>query len=151
MPVKKFTMDSVLRFRKQQEDILTQKYQKVQRQEAETRKKLECLISDHTLLVTTLSDKQEDGITISDLACFDQRISYIKQQKEIVQNELRRRQKTVEKARKRLLSKSQEHKALKTLKEKQDKAWKEHLNKQEAIMLDEIAVLRHERIHSKNN
>lgn len=151
MPVKKFTMDSVLRFRKQQEDILTQKYLHVQRQEAETRKKLECLSSDHTQLVTTLSKKQEDGINVSDLARFEERMTYLKQQKEFVKNELTRRQKTVEKARKRLLAKSQEHKALKTLKEKQDNAWKEHLNRKEAIMLDEIAILRHDRIHSEDS
>ncbi len=151
MVVKKFTMDSVLRFRKQQEDILTQKYLKVQQQEAETRNSLECLSNDHSLLITALRSKQEDGITVSDLARFEERITYLKQQKEFVHNELIRRQKAVEKARKRLLAKSMEHKALKTLKEKQNKAWKAHLDKREAIMLDEIAVLRHGRIRGKDS
>lgn len=44
-----------------------------------------------------------------------------------------------------LLKKSKEHKILAKLKENQDSAWKDYQNKKEAAMLDEIAVLHHEK------
>ncbi len=151
MAAKKFSMNSVLRFRKQQEDIFKQRYIEKQQKEAKVSAVLQGLQEEQSQLASTLAEKQNRGIIASDLARYDERIVYIRQQIEITRNELKRKQEAVEKARKALLEKSKEHKALETLKEKQDKAWLAFLNKKEALMLDEIAVLRHGRVNNNNN
>lgn len=85
-----------------------------------------------------------------ELARYEERINYLRQQIILMNRELDRKKKIVQQKKIILLEKSKEHKVLEKLKENQNNAWQNYQNKKEAAMLDEIAVLRHERNDNGN-
>ena len=96
-------------------------------------------------LIRTLEEKQKKGILALELSRFEERIQYGRTQVQLLKNTLEEKQIIVRRRRKTLLEKAKDHKVLNTLKEQQNKAWKNYLDKKEAAMLDEIAILHHDR------
>lgn len=96
-------------------------------------------------LILTLEEKQKRGMLALELARFEERIVYGRTQVQLLKNRLEEKHKIVKRRRKKLLEKARDHKVLNTLKEQQNKAWKSYLDKKEAAMLDEIAILHHDR------
>ncbi len=60
-----------------------------------------------------------------------------------LKKQLAKRKQQVTVCQNELLKKSRERQVMKKLKEKQNTAWKQYLNKKEAAMLDEIAIIYH--------
>ncbi len=96
-------------------------------------------------LILTLEEKQKLGILVLELARYEERILYGRTQIKQLKNTCEQKQNFAKRKKLELLEKAKDHKALNTLKEQQNRTWKLHLDKKEAAMLDEIAILRHDR------
>lgn len=138
-------MEPVLRFRQQLEDEARQNLFTSLEKEGKIRK----LIADATnrldILYTSLAWEEENGTTVDRLLLFENRIAVEKEELGQLLLELEEQEKEVARRRGQLLHASQDKKALEKLKERQNLAYRQFKEKQEATMLDEIAVLRHGR------
>ncbi len=150
MAIKQFSLGTILKFRKQQEDLARQKFVVAQLEEKKVQQTLHTLQQELNALIQSLEIKQERGIVAVELARYEERITYLRQQIILTNRELDSKKKMVQQEKSFLLKKSKEHKVLEKLKENQNMAWKNYQNKKEAAMLDEIAVLRHERNDNGN-
>ena len=142
---KPFSLGTVLSFRKRQENIAQEKFIQAKIAVKIATQELEIAKHDLNTLIKTLEEKQNKGILAMELARFEERIHYDRIQLQFLKNSLDDRQKTAQRRRKTLLEKAKDYKVLNTLKEQQNSAWKNYLEKKEAAMLDEIAILRHNR------
>jgi len=145
MPPKPFTLDSVLTFRKRQENMAQEKFVQAKIAAEMASQALDATRQDLEHLIRTLEEKQKKGILALELSRFEERIQYGRTQVQLLKNTLEEKQIIVRRRRKTLLEKAKDHKVLNTLKEQQNKAWKNYLDKKEAAMLDEIAILHHDR------
>lgn len=143
--MKPFSMEPVLRYRKQLEDVAQQKLFTSLEQEARIQTKLLQAKDRLKKLYANLSLERAQGTTIDRLLLFENRIPVEQQEIGELQTEFEKQKKVVDRRRRHLLQASQDKKALKKLKERQNLAYKKYLDKKEAAMLDEIAVLRYGR------
>ncbi len=143
--MKPFSMEPVLRYRKQLEDEARQKLFISQKKETEIRGQLEAAKQVMATLYADLEREKTEGTTSDRLLLYENRI-HLEQEKVVeLQEKLSRQQEEVARRRRRLLHASQEKKGLEKLKQRQNMAYKKFIEHQEAAMLDEIAVLRHDR------
>ena len=143
--MKPFSMHAVLKFRKQLEDNARQ--QLYQALELEARL-LEATMRTEEALSALSRDAQRDkeqGTSIDRLLLFEYRIDLVKQQLEVQKNDLEKQQAQVSIKRQQLVKASKDRKVMDKLKEQQNAAYAKFLDKKEMAMLDEIAVLSHER------
>ena len=96
-------------------------------------------------LYVSLAADQERGTTVDRLILYEHRIALVKEQMQKSKKELQKQQVQVEKKRQALVKASKDRKVMEKLREQQTAAYKSYLEKKEANMLDEIAVLSHER------
>lgn len=145
MDPKPFTLDSVLKLRKRHEDMAQDQF--VQAKLAVEHAQVALDTAKHKLqnLISVFEEKQKIGMLALELARFEERIVYSTSELQLLKNTLEKKKEVAHSKRKILLQKAKEHKILTSLKEQQNKAWKEHLNKKEAAMLDEIAIIHHDR------
>ena len=143
--MKPFTLDPVLRYRKQKEELAQQELFRARQEEAAIESDLIRARRVLDQLIQALAQEKAQGITADRLALFDNRIGWEKQRIRELDDRLNQQRRVVARRRRRLLQASQERKALDKLKERQNRAYKQYKDKQELIMIDEIAVLRHER------
>ncbi|MBL4902547.1 MAG: flagellar export protein FliJ [Desulfocapsa sp.] len=145
MSPKPFSLDSVLRFRKRQEDLAQEQF--IRKRLAADKATENLITAESTLkkLIHSLEEKQIHGITIDELSRYEERIQFEQAQTKELQKKLKQKQKAAQQKRQNLLEKRKEHKTLTTLKAQQNKSWKEYVDKKEAAMLDEIAILHHDR------
>ena len=145
MAPKPFALNSILKFRKREENLAQEKYIQARIATEKALQAVDNAKEDLGLLIHTLENKQIEGILALELARFDERIQYGRSQLKTLETTYRKKVSIAKGKQKKLLQKAKDHKMLKTLKEHQDQAWKTHLEKKEAAMLDEIAILRHDR------
>jgi flagellar FliJ protein len=145
MSPKPFTLDSVLTFRKRQENLAQEKFVQAKIAVETASQVLDTTRQDLEHLILTLEEKQKKGIVALEFARFEERIQYGRTQVQLLRNTLEEKQKIARRRQKKLLEKAKDHQVLNTLKEQQNKAWKTYLDKKEAAMLDEIAILHHDR------
>ncbi len=143
--MKPFSMEPVLRYRKQLEDEARQKLFTSCRKESEIKEKVEEAKNILAELYSNLEREKGEGTTADRLLLYENRILVNREELVELQKKLADQQKEVARRRRRLLHAGQEKKALEKLKEKQNTAYKQYKEIQEAAMLDEIAVLRHGR------
>jgi len=145
MTPKPFSLGSILTFRKREKDLALEQVVRAQlavKKAEEALKISECVLET---LIVELETKQMNGITVEELSRYEERIQFQRGQIIELATTHEKRQKTVQKKRLTLLEKVKDHKTLTALKEQQNKTWKEYINKKEAAMLDEIAILHHDR------
>ncbi|HIP39833.1 MAG TPA: flagellar export protein FliJ [Desulfocapsa sulfexigens] len=140
-----FSLDSVLNFRKRQENLAQEQFVQARIAEESAVKNLENAEIEQGNLIRELDAEQKKGLFVQDLARFEDRIQYGKKQIQLLKKTLQEKNKVTQRKRQRLIEKSREFKTLDSLKEQQNKTWKDYLEKQEAAMLDEIAILHHDR------
>lgn len=138
-------MEPVLRYRKQLADEARQKLFASQKVEAEIQTRLLQGTDMLNTLYTNLTLERTRGTTVDRLLLFENRIPVVQKEIEELQIELEKQKKVVERRRRHVIQANQDKKALEKLKEKQNLNYKKYLDKKEAAMLDEIAVLRHGR------
>lgn len=145
MPPKPFSLDSILRFRKSQEDLAQKSFIQKQLEADRAADHLNRTETTFQSLIEALEEKQTDGISIDELARYEERIQFELAQIKELKKTLVRKNKEAQQKRTILLEKMKDYKTLDTLKDEQNKLWKEHVEKKEAAMIDEMAILRHDR------
>jgi flagellar FliJ protein len=143
--MKPFTLHAVLKYRHQLEDQALQSLAQALEVETRLRQALNQVEEELAELYHDLQRDKEQGTTVDRLILFDQRIDLVKTQVAERRTALEKQQLQVNKRRQQLLKASKDRKVIEKLKEQQNAAYKHHLDKLEAGMLDEIAVLSHER------
>lgn len=93
--------------------------------------------------LNTREDIQLNGCPILDLITVEAKIDFTNKQIQELKTVLFKKEESVQKAHQDLLIRSKEKQVLEKLRDKQNVEWQKHLNKKEAAMLDEIAILRH--------
>lgn len=143
--MKPFSLHAVLKFRHQLETRALQQLAQAMEVEQQLREALEATEQDLGELYVALQRDKEQGTSVDRLILFDQRIDLVKQEVHQRKKALEKQQGQVAKRRQHMVKASKERKIIEKLKEQQNDAYKKHLDKLEAGMLDEIAVLSHER------
>lgn len=140
---KPFTLDTVLRYRKRLEDVAKNRFFEAKKFHAiiqvklvnET-EKLHTLINQSELL-------QAEGIEITKLILYEEKISTAQKNVAAIKKTTQEKAKLVRLEQENLLRRSREYQVMERLKYEQNMSWQQHLDKKEAAMLDEIAVMRH--------
>lgn len=143
--MKPFTMEPVLRYRKQLADEARQRLFAAKKKEGEIQEKIFQIEKRLIRLYTDLALEKAEGTTVDRLLLFENRIPTLQETIKELHAQLEEQKKIVARRRRRLLQAGQDKKALEKLKEKQNLSYKQYIDKKEAGMLDEIAVLRHGR------
>lgn len=141
--MKPFSLDTVLDFRQQLEDIAKNKLAEARLFEAEVKVQLEEQHNNHLAVVTEIDRVQTEGVDINELIRLEEHRIIIKDRITELKKQLDLREQQVAAAQKELLKKSRDRQVMEKLKEKQNSAWKHYLNKKEAAMIDEIAIIYH--------
>ena len=138
-----FKLDAVIKFRKQLEDTARQNLFTALEEEAEAQAVLIRQQQDLDHLYLSLQKEKEQGTTAPRLIMLEDRMALVKEQVSAASEVIQKAQIEVESKRKALLKTSQDRKVVEKMKEKQNNTYKQHLNKKEIAMLDELAVLFH--------
>ena len=138
-------MESVLRYRKQLEDDARQKLFASLEQEGKIHTSLIRAEERLTSLHSAFTLEKQEGTTVDRLILYENRILVEQEKTAQLHKELADQKKVVARKRRQLVQASQDKKALEKLKERQNLSYKQYKDKQEATMLDEIAVLRYKR------
>lgn len=143
--MKPFSLDTVLSYRERLEDLAKNKLAEALQAHKDAQKVLSDLEADYQEKAVLIEKVQMEGVGINDLIRLEEHLAYTKQRIAEERDNLELRRKDVEKSRFHLLDKSRERQVMEKLKEKQNDAWKQHLNKKEAAFLDEIAIVFHDK------
>jgi flagellar protein FliJ len=138
-----FTLDAVLVFRKKQEDIAQHRYFEACRSHAAVSSRLDAEKGLFAEVVTDRERQQREGVEINTLLFYEERIAYLDNAIKAMNKTLAEKAALVSQELNNLQQKNRERQIMEKLKEQQNKAWQEHLNKKERAMFDEIAVIRH--------
>jgi len=142
--MKPFGLEVVLEYRKRLEELAQQRFFQAQKIRNTIEQKL---LEEQQLLaqlIATVTDKQQEGINIMDLIFFEERITFVQNNIRNIETYLAEKTEIVLQEHKRLVAKSKERQIMEKLKQQQNSAWQKYLDKKEAAMLDEIAVIKHE-------
>jgi len=139
--MKPFSLDAVLKYRQRLKDVARNRFQEAKNQFALTNAQYTKKKEEYLTLTSTVITLQAEGISITELIRYEDRKEFLQNEIKMLEAELKKKQEFVLRERKHLLLKSKEHHVLEQLKEKQNAQWRQFLNKKEAAMLDEIAVL----------
>ena len=145
MPPKPFSLDVVLKIRKRKEDLAQQKFAKALAELKQIDQMLNTANNKLQEMISLLESKQQHGILAVELDIYDKAIRSSRTEIESLGQRRREKQQICDNKRKHLVAKSRDHKMLETLKEHQNRTWKQYQDKKEANMLDEIAILHHNR------
>jgi flagellar FliJ protein len=143
--MKPFTLDAVLKYRKQLEDMATQRLHQAIEVEARLHEALLQVQKELAELYDSLQTDKERGTTVDRLILFNYRIDLVNEQALRGQKELEKQQVQVANKRQQLVKASKDRKIMEKLREQQNAAYAKYLEKKETGMLDEIAVLAHAR------
>ncbi|MCL2340598.1 MAG: flagellar export protein FliJ [Proteobacteria bacterium] len=143
--MKPFTMHAVLKYRRQLEDSARQTLAQAMEIEARLQKMLQQTEKELTGLYADLQQDQEQGTTVDRLRLFDTRIDLVRNELEAQRTKLIEQQQQVAQRRQMLVKRSKDRKIIEKVRDQQNAAYARFLEKKEMTMLDEIAVLSHER------
>ncbi len=96
-------------------------------------------------LLTLLAERQNNGMPVEELIRFEEHIIFLKTKIVALAEKVEDADEVVLRAKTHVLNKSKEKQIMEKLRDRQNLAWKLHLDKKETAMLDEIAVMSHDR------
>ena len=143
--MKPFSLHAVLSYKERLEDIAKNRLVKALLAEQQAMERLTEQQQLYTDLVRITAEQQNQGMAIIDLIRAEEHIQYVKARIQTLQIELSKRHDKAEAERDILLKRSKEKQAMEKLKEKQNAAYRYYLNKKEAALLDEIAIIYHDK------
>jgi flagellar protein FliJ len=145
LAMKPFTLENVLAYRKRLEDIAQHKLSAAKKVHRQVEQKL----NEEKELLAKLSgcseQLQNEGVIITELIRYEERILQVKANTQAIAKTLDEKKEIVLHEHQNLIKKAKERQILERLKDRQNKAWAAFLEKKETTMLDEIAILRHDR------
>jgi len=139
--MKPFSLDVVLKYRKRQKDRARNRYQEAQNQYNTVKQELEAHQAEHLSLADELHRLHTLGVDITEHIRYENRLEVLQAEINLLNEKLKKKQEKIVRERAFLLKKSQEHKVLDKLKEKQTLEWQQYLEKKEATVTDEMAIL----------
>jgi len=142
--MKPFQLDAVLDHRKRLEDIAANRLFEARKQKKLVQKKLHEVNGILHTLIDETQKLQSEPIPILDLINYEDQIQYLKNTILAIKKKLREKTRQMHKEHQNLIQKSKERQIMVSLKEQQNRSWKQYLDKKEASMLDEIVVVRHD-------
>ncbi len=143
--MKPFSLETVLDYRKRLEDIAKNRLFEAQSEKQKVQDKLRQEETSYAHLLETLDRLQTEGIAILELIRYEDQILFTKHRIVAIQKTLSEKITRVAAEREHLVKRSKERKIMEKLKEKQNRSWQEYLNKKEAALLDEIAIIFHDK------
>lgn len=143
--MKPFSLSAVLKYRKQLEETAATRLAQAQKSKHLILSQFISIEKEYNTLVSDLAKNQSTGMDVDSLVRYEDRLFWLKDQIAKAAIQLEQADKKVQIERLNVLKRSREKKILEQLKKKQDKSWKNYLDKKETAQLDEIAVLSHER------
>ncbi len=149
--MKPFALNTVLNYRKRLEEIAQHRLFEAEKNATLIEQTLQ---REKNLLkkqVETSNKLQAKGIDITELIRYEQMIYKIKDNIAAIQKKLFEKKNILREERENLILRSKQRQIMEQLKLRQNKNWSSYLNKKEAAMLDEIAIIRHEKTSSKQN
>ena len=144
--MKPFTLDTVLNFRKRQEDLAQQRLFEARKNRDLVQDRFTIEQSNLHNLINHSAKIQSEGINISELILYEQRIDHLKNNLQAIKKTLQEKKVLFEKEMANLVHRSRERQIMERLKTHQNRAWRQFVDKKEAAMLDEIAISRHDQI-----
>lgn len=141
--VKPFTLDAVLNYRKRLVDIARQRFSEAEKIRETIRRKLSSEKDNFTRMCHESEQLQAEGITVAELIRYEERINYMQKSIKAIRKTLDEKNEIALAEQQNLVKRSKELQVMERLKGHQNSDWAEYLNKKEAAMLDEIAVIRH--------
>ncbi|MDR3630090.1 MAG: flagellar export protein FliJ [Desulfocapsaceae bacterium] len=143
--MKPFSLDTVLDFRIQLEKLALNRLYAAEKERSEALLQLQRHEAAFMAMVQDLARLQANGMDIGEMIRYDEMIDVLNATLHRLRIVLTEKEESVKREREFAVQKSKERKVMEKLKEKQNAAWQRHLNKKEAAVLDEIAVIFHER------
>lgn len=141
--MKPFSLQTVLSYRQRLEDIAVNTLAEAKQAEQQTKVRLAEQQKVYDSLVALIDRIQNEGVSINDLIHQEDHLTFVKVKIKELETELTERQNTVAKRQEELLQKSRDRQVMDKLKERQNSAYRQYLNKKEAAILDEIAIIYH--------
>ena len=145
--MKPFSLNTVLNHRKRLLNLARGRFAEAQSEYNEAKSRVEQCVAERSGLIDTLTEIQRSGIDIEEHIRYTNRIDLLKTEYERLQRQLQKKHEIVLRERTHLLQKSKEHRVLEKLKQRQDAAWRQYLDRNEAKALDEVAILARTRTH----
>ena len=142
--MKPFSLETVLNYRQRLEDIAHNRFFEAEKNRTIIEKKLAHELKLLDKLIKTSSALQAKGITITELIRYENIILKNEENILAIRKTLAEKEVLAEKERENLIRRSRDRQILEGLKDHQNLAWKAYLNKKEAAMLDEIAIIRYD-------
>lgn len=143
--MKPFSMDSVLKYREQLENMAQQQLLQAMEQQAEAQARHDQLTAALTTNYSSLQRLREEGTLVEQLLLFERHNEALREELVVAITALQEADDEVARRRKALLKTSQDKKVLEKLKNHQNLLYRRHLDQLERRQLDEIAVIRHQR------
>ena len=143
--MKPFTLDTVLQYRERLENLAQEALSKARREEDRVKQALDHQTDSYERLKQDIDRIQQEGVNILELIGKEEHLAYSREGIKALQAELSKKQEGVKKAHSLLVEKSRDRQVMEKLKEKQNTAWMQYLNKKEAAILDEMAIMFHDR------
>jgi len=141
--MKPFSLETVLNYRQRLEDIAHNRFFKAEQNRALVRQKLNKEQVKLNRLIEKSAQLQAQGVTITELIRYETSILQNEKNIAAIKKTLDEKTMLMQKERENLIQKSRDRQIMERLKEQQNQAWREYLDKKEAAMLDEIAIIRH--------
>ncbi len=145
MDMKPFALHTVLKYRKQLENKAFNRLVEAEKKKSLLEAQLHEKEENYLNLKTSLEAMQVHGIDVNDLIRYEERIQYIKTQIADLTEKIIDADALVFKARTHVLTKSKEKQVMENLRDRQNLAYKQYLDKKEAAQMDEIAVMNYDR------
>ena len=140
---KPFTLEAVLNYRKRLEDIAKNRFFEAKKIHSIIQEKLVSEKKNLTSIILECEAFQAKGVEITTLILFEEKISSAHKNIIAIEKNVQEKAKLVEQEKTNLLQRSQEYQVMQRLKVEQNTSWQHHLDKKEAAMLDEVAIMRH--------
>lgn len=143
--MKPFALGTVLKYRKQLEDAARQELRRALQAEARLLETLQRVQTDLSDLYAGLNRDHVQGTTADQLLLYEHCLALVREQEQRRLKDVARQRQQVEQKRQLLVKTSTDRKILEKLREQQNSAYRQYLDRKETKMLDEIATLSRER------
>lgn len=145
--MKPFTLENVLAYRKRLEDIAQNRLFEAKKNQQQVEKRMAEENGVLTALIERSERLQAEGVAITDLIRYEERILQVKANIRAIARTLAEKNDIVAQEHHNLINRAKERQMMERLKTQQNTAWKTFVTKQETAMLDEIALNHHDAEH----
>ena len=140
---KPFTLDIVLSYRKRLEDLAKNRFFEAKKIHEIIQEKLVSEKNNLSIVILECEKLQAHGVEINKLILFEEKITAAQKNVLAIEKNVQVKAKLVDQEKTNLLKRSREYQVMERLKVEQNASWSQYLDKKEAAMLDEVAIMRH--------